>query len=270
MQLEPDVFNRVFPVVGMTVYPKGNVELIRESKITSDIERGTRDKVHVFSNASRTRLALVAKETTVQFLTFITLTYGVQFPHHGWEVKRDLQRWLGHMVREFGKFDFLWFYEFQKRGAPHIHLFTTLGPPTRDQRRIMSTIWTDFVQDLVERPYSRLKDKKVLTLREASWRFHCRKRQWEAITHPNGAANYATKYSLKMRQKKPPKWFGDVGRFWGHSARVGVISGTEYKMDETSVRAILKHHADRISDWEVLPRILYDVFPDQSLTTDLK
>lgn len=266
MQLDPDVFNAVFPIVSMVVYPNGNVEIIRESKIQSDIERGTRDKVKVFSAASRNRLALVAKETPVKFETMITLTYGVQFPHSGLQVKNHLYEWIAIMRSHFGKFDYLWFFEFQARGAPHLHICTTLRPPTMEDRRVMSTIWVDFVQDLTDIPYYSLAKGKILYLREASFNFHLRKRQWEAVRKKDGIARYATKYALKMYQKTPPTWFGDVGRFWGHSKPVGEFEGKEYRLTEDTLRKVLDQHCKRMADLDILPRLIFDCFPDKSLT----
>lgn len=266
MQLDPQTFNVVFPIVGMVVYPRGNVEIIRESKIQGDIERGTRDKVSVFSTASRTRLALIAKETPVKFASMITLTYGLQFPHNGIAVKENLHEFLGAMRSAFGKFDYLWFFEFQSRGAPHIHICCTLPPPSTEDRWVMATIWTDFVQDLTDIPYSRIADKKLMYLRSSSHRFHKRRQQWEKIKRPDGVARYATKYALKMRQKIPPPWFGDVGRFWGHTRAVGDIKGKEFLLSEDSMREVLAMHCERMSDVEIIPRILFDCFPNKSLT----
>lgn len=266
MRLDPQVFNRVYPIVKMVVYPRGNVEIVRRCELQSDVSRGERDKIKIFSAASRTRLALVAKETPVKFETMITLTYGAQFPHSGLKVKEDLSIFLAYMSQSFGRFEYLWFFEFQKRGAPHVHIFTTLREPDQDKRRIMACIWVDFVQDLIDTPYSRIRDRRLMYLREAAIWFHTRKRQWERIRHPEGAARYATKYALKMEQKKPPEWFGDVGRFWGNSRAVGEIKGKEFDMTEKTLRDVLKIHCKRMSDIEILPRILFDCFPDKTLT----
>lgn len=42
----------------------------------------------------------------------------------------------------------------------------------------------------------------------------------ERARSTDGAKHYAVKYAMKMRQKRVPKLYRNVGRFWGHSRRV--------------------------------------------------
>lgn len=258
LDFDPELFNAVNPICGMVVYPKGNIEVLRKSLIQDTGHRPRRDKVRVFSKKSRERLALVAKETNVEFVTFITLTYGLNFPHSGKRVKGHLHKFLGGMKKHFGKFEYLWFFEFQERGAPHFHIMTTLPVPNQWERQTFASLWAIDVQGLEDWKYSRLKDRMYFLDQSNVIEFHLRPRQWEPLKSKEGAARYATKYALKMQQKVPPKWFQDVGRFWGHSRKVADFKGTKVKASEDTVRRLVKEVCPRVANAGVVPKYLFD------------
>lgn len=258
--IDPAVFNVVNPIVSITAYKNGCITVNRENRLQYKIPYSPRETISGFSNKSRQRLALIAKETRVEMITFITLTYGVNFPHSGLEVKRQLKIFLRTMTKYFGGFDYLWFFEFQKRGAPHIHMATNLDIPTDEDRSLMSKVWVDASQDLYNWLYSSLRTKRLLQVREASYRFHCREEQWEPIRAKEGLARYALKYALKTEQKTPPAWFRDVGRFWGTSRRTRDLRGTTVPMTEDNLRLLLAKHRDGLAEWDILPTIIFDVF----------
>lgn len=52
----------------------------------------------------------------------ITLTYPREYSKDGQTVRKNRDNFLRFCRREFGNPDYLWFLEFQRRGAPHIHL----------------------------------------------------------------------------------------------------------------------------------------------------
>lgn len=255
---DPDLFNAVNPITAMVVYPKGTIEILRTSRRQDKGRQPKRDKVRVFSKKSRERLATVAKETDVEFLSFITLTYGVNFPHSGKVAKNDLHRFLGKMKTEFGCFEYLWFFEFQRRGAPHFHIMVTLPEPDQFERQRFALIWADEVQGLEDWHYSRLKDRMRFFDLSNVVEFHLRKNQWEAIREQNGAANYATKYALKMHQKVPPPWFYHTGRFWGCSRKVADFEGTTIKATEDTVRRLVAQVCPRVKDADIIPRYIFD------------
>ena len=66
----------------------------------------------------------IAQATDVEFRSMLTLTYPRQFPKDGHIVKKDLNALL-QKVRRNIEGEYLWFLEFQTRGAPHIHLLLT-------------------------------------------------------------------------------------------------------------------------------------------------
>lgn len=257
---DPMLFNKVNPVVGITVFSRGSVEVHRKNMTQGEHGRGERGQIKVFSKVSRERLAMTAKETSVKFETMITLTYGLNHPHSGLAVKRHLKKFLRVMRKYFGGFQYLWFFEFQARGAPHLHILTNLPEPKNPDRMIMSSIWVDDVQNLQHWKYSNLRERCQMDVRDASLWFHARDEQWEKIRKPDGAARYCAKYALKMQQKVPPKWFGDVGRFWGCSRYVRRLKGQYFKIADPDMRRILSEVCPRLAEVDVIPRYIFDCF----------
>ncbi len=159
-----------------------------------------RGEVVAFTKKSRQRLAFVASNTSIEFLSMLTLTYPRDYPSDGRLVKKHLNSMLGRLRRKYAPLDYLWFLEFQKRGAPHMHLLLTPDIRRSDQEWASST-WYKLVKS---------GDRKHLAAGT----------NWETVHTPNGAKHYAVKYAMKMAQKHVPKGYRDVGRFWGHSSRV--------------------------------------------------
>jgi hypothetical protein len=96
----------------------------------------------------------------------------------------------------------LWFFEFQKRGAPHLHLLL-FGPTLRalDLSHLqgwLSSAWAN----IVAHPDPSEYEKHVKAGTRVEW---CRKAHF----------GYALKYAAKMQQKTVPLEFADIGRFWG-------------------------------------------------------
>lgn len=255
-----ELFNKVNPIVGITVFPRGSVEVHRKNLTTGEHGRGARGKIKVFSKASRERLAIVAKETPVDLTSMMTLTYGQNYPHSGLKVKRHVKKFLRSMRKYFGGFQYLWFFEFQARGAPHLHVLSNLPPPTDLDRMIMSAVWVDDVQNLQHWKYCTLDKREVLDDRNVCLWVNAREKHWEGIRSKDGAARYCVKYAMKMHQKVAPDWFGDVGRFWGCSRYVRQIKGQRFKMADPDVRRILKETCPRLADSDVIPRYVYDCF----------
>lgn len=164
----------------------------------------TRGNVCEFSEASRKRLAFVASNTPVEFTVMITLTYPREFSSEGKAVKKNLNRILA-WLRSKGMRDYLWFLEFQKRGAPHYHILTNV----RVEKGALAEAWYRAVGSGDERHLA------------AGTRV-------ERVRNVDGARRYAVKYSMKMRQKNVPEGYRDVGRFWGNSKSVEPKPFAEY------------------------------------------
>lgn len=234
------------PIIGALRY-RNDVLVIRDGHGLPP-QSCQRAQITTFSRASRQRLAFVASNTAVVFKTMITLTYPNAFPSDGILVKKNLKAFLRfsrqHLFpRPAGdrQPSYLWFLEFQKRGAPHIHLLLSAKMP-----RTVRSVRT--LRDRVAAAWCRIVDSGDPAHLQAGTRT-------EAIRVKDGAARYAVKYAFKMRQKTVPSDYRNVGRFWGHSKDVTPVPLEVIKCLEDDVRDLLK-------DWDYAPgpdRVVYRV-----------
>ena len=183
----------------------GNQDVVVKHKISggaipNHAGGGKRGKITRLSKASIKRMKLASRNVPEgAFQAFVTLTYPDDFPTDGLKVKRDLsvfRKWLKR--RGIGAF---WFLEFQKRGAPHYHLFLSSYPLGGVQA--VAKAWFRIVGS---------RDPKHLAwhLGQLSGR-SC----LEYVRKPHVASYYATKYAAKQEQKDVPADYANVGRFWG-------------------------------------------------------
>lgn len=191
-----------------------------------------RGEITMFSKKSRQKLAFVANNTRIMFRTMITLTYPGQFSSDGKVVKKHLNAFLLWCRNRFATPSYLWFLEFQRRGAPHIHLLMDT-PLSQDKVQRLGVY-----ADVARKWYIVVGSDDVRHL-EAGTRV-------ERIRKKDGAARYCLKYAYKMRQKMVPDAYRNVGRFWGCSRDVTPEDVRVWPMDDLSVRTVL-------SDWEFCP-----------------
>lgn len=196
----------VLPVVGVQLYRQDAV-VVRQGTPRVGVYPGRAD-VKTFSRASRQRLAFVASNTDVQFTSMLTLTYPQTFPNDGRDVKRNLHDFLVNLRNKVPGVSVLWFLEFQRRGAPHIHILLRGVRVWRPMQHWTSETWY------------RICDTGDLKHLAAGTRL-------ERVRSPNGARNYAVKYAHKMVQKSVPVDYRNVGRFWGHSRDVKPVMRCE-------------------------------------------
>jgi hypothetical protein len=128
-----------------------------------------------------------------------TLTYPSEYPSDGALVKYQLKRYLQEVTRlatangRKSECSHFWFIEFQKRGAPHFHIFTTEFV----DYKLCAELWFDIVAS---------GDFKHL---RAGVRVEKLKRG------RGGLIVYAKKYAKKQEQKEIPLDYRNVGKFWG-------------------------------------------------------
>jgi hypothetical protein len=96
----------------------------------------------------------------------------------------------------------LWFLEFQKRGAPHIHLMLFNMKYTETLRRALIKWFSVAWAEIMHNPSEKENRKHI----KAGTRV-------EKMRRPH--FGYAVKYASKMEQKEVPQDFASVGRFWG-------------------------------------------------------
>lgn len=267
---ESDIFNLVNPVVGIHKYPNGVLRIKRKSKIKGRFthEAGRQGKEIVkFSPKSMARLIATANATSVELRSMITLTYPSLFPKDGAVIKADMNHFLT-MMRDRGWGDYLWFLEFQKRGAPHFHILSTQKAISPRMRIRVAEMWVGRMSKsewlwIAAMGESLATDEcqwKLLSrvIAKAYW-FTLRGETWEYIRDANGARKYATKYAAKEYQKTPPDDFEGVGRFWGCSKGVTLGEGVYQPMGEKKLREYLASTEHATADWEVLPKYLFNV-----------
>jgi hypothetical protein len=219
-------------ILGVEVYKQDAVVKRRGYSFTSD--ESTRSEVKEFTWESRRRLAFVVSNTTVTFRTMITLTYPGEYTNDGTVVKRHLNRFLTWLRRDTGGCSYVWFLEFQARGAPHFHiLIDTPYPNTRDNplggmRLRVACNWYRIVGS---RDYRHLQAGT----------------QVARIRKPDGAARYATKYAYKLKQKAVPPEYSNVGRLWGTSRDVPPKPIGFVRCTEDDIRG-------EMEDWPYKPR----------------
>lgn len=108
----------------ITLKAQGRLLKVSAHSLNEEVVGGRRGKVTTFSRASRLRL--LQKMHTIKparnfHATFITLTYGQNFPSPS-DAKRHLDNFLKRFRRRWVHASGFWRFEFQKRGAPHFHL----------------------------------------------------------------------------------------------------------------------------------------------------
>lgn len=236
-------------IVGVNVY-RNDVEVVRQGR-PLPVEYAPRGEVKEFSWASRRRLAFVASNTSVVFRTFAHLTYPRAFPSDGRKVKRDLNAFLVWLKRDRGSFSYLWFLEFQRRGAPHVHILTSSTfPKARKNGRALQF---------------RVSSQWYRTVGSGDTRHLRAGTRVERVRTHEGARRYAVKYAMKMEQKIVPPGYRDVGRFWGASRDVKPTSEGFVRCTEDDIRGAIENWEYRPPDDCWLWRVLYnqaDTFRD--------
>jgi hypothetical protein len=226
------------PVAGIEIYRR-DVVVVRRGESRGPVD-WTRSEVTEFSPSSRRRLAFVASNTDVDLRVMITLTYPREFPCDGLVVKRDFDVFRQAAWRRWDRPSYLWFLEFQKRGAPHIHILLSQVPVDESTRLWLSQRWYEICGTGDERH-----------LRAGT--------RLERLRIPEGARHYVVKEMAKMYQKQVPEGFRNVGRFWGCSRDVPPLARASYPMSEYELVQAL-----RLAGWpwlrgdEIAWKVLYN------------
>lgn len=160
---------------------------------------------------------------------------------------------------------YIWFMEFQSRGAPHFHIILDMPNPGNGERLEVASHWVETIQPL-EWSYCRLSDKEELMVRETARYLNFRDKFWENEKTPGGLARYGIKYATKLAQKEVPEWFRLTGRFWGSSKNFKCPDGVEFSGTESEVREFLLACGRDMSSYDFLPKI---VFANNDVTKNL-
>lgn len=220
------------------MYKSGNYG---EDFKSSTQNKTPRKSIREFSEKSRDNLRQIAYDLSVIYVPdiMITLTYPAEWKSvctpklicecganqgssdvchciceqpqpSGKIVKNHYAAFRKRLVRKFRKLGFqtacLWFLEFQKRDAPHLHLILW---DKRMREKIEQYGMDNFREwvahswaEIVNHPDQEEYEKHVRAGTSVSW--------MEKLHF-----GYASKYAAKMEQKEVPSYFQNVGRFWG-------------------------------------------------------
>lgn len=184
-------------LVGLEIYPRA-LRIVRESHVEKQGPPPVRGEIDSFSDKSRSRLRFVAGNTCTDLVSQFCLTYHKNNPD-GKTVKRHLNAFLTWFRKNYSGVHYLWILEFQTRGVPHFHLYTSLPHTTNGLHVALAQAWHRIAE-----PDS-----------PEHLRFHQHPKNFTAwdMTSPG----YLTKYLEKQNQKHVPDGFTGCGRFWGHS-----------------------------------------------------
>lgn len=227
----------------------------------------TRGKIFQFSDASRSRLLFTARNSGHYIVSQFLCTFHSFWPLDGKELKKILDRFLKRLRRRFPSLHYLWILEFQKRGAPHFHVFTDI-PVTRENHVIIAQAWLQ-VSGQSEDDMSR--------------RFHMHKENFFDWDLSSGA--YLVKqYIGKVEQKDVPSNYHDVGRFWGASSNMKPdftsvdpcsYPENEKEMVVETIRIITRLHDKQVDQYKSL-RLEYEAIlrrigaAEEELSTTIK
>lgn len=230
-----------------------------------------RGVISEFSERSKRNMVKATRESQDQYRYFATLTYPNEYPIYGRVFKNHLRRFLQELRRYWARkgvpkieTGLFWFLEFQKRGAPHYHLFTAAFIP----KKWLSWCWFRIVGS---------KDERHLRAGTNVERLRAGR---------NGVVSYALKYARKSDQKDVPSFISNVGRFWGikyerrpMAANTELVHFEGYKLDPNGLfNSILKaieyqFHNPNFKGWldddGMAGCIYFDINADMSLWRDM-
>jgi len=266
-RLSSEVINTLYPVSGVEIY-KGALRIRRICTVEMLPSQKKKEGqiVTKLSRRSLSNFAFVVSSTSVEFHSLLTLSYGVNWPKDGRVVKQNLTRFLTWLKRHHKGVEYFWFLEFQRRGAPHLHLGLTIGYPGKIAHYQMAMQWAR-----ISNPYEGVYcDIPPIEFREPGFvcpgdnsvlgsvaAQHRRKQVWEDIRSPGGAIRYVLSYACKPHQKTVPRRYSNVGRFWGCSYGVKPGSGASFSASEDEVRELARVLGRNVEGFDVLPKILF-------------
>lgn len=254
-------------VKSIELYEGGTIVIKREEAGTGNslLRNGEkRGKVRFLSRRAMCRLLFVVAETTVNFASMMTLTYGRVYPRSGKDVKSDLNRLLTAMRTRYARAgqkapSYLWFLEFQRRGAPHIHVLITVLPGDIMTRKDFAKMWRVAQKLEIRLREEGYEDREIAKEVKKVEAVHGHLRAWEAIRSERGATRYVAKYALKTKQKNIPTDFQDVGRFFGWSRDVAadIQPVAELSVTEDDLRELLEMNGHMVAGFDVLPKYVF-------------
>lgn len=199
-----------------------NDVVVKRPSITTRSKPGVRSDIFQFSQASARRLSFVCRNSGHKIKSQLCLTFHEKCPDDGLVLKNMLNVLLSNIRNHYPAIDYLWCLEFQVRGFPHFHLFTSIDSDNKDFQNIVVEAWLRIIGE-GDNPKCR-------------W-WHSQPENFFAWDMGNGS--YLIKeYITKTKQKDVPDFFHNVGRFWGCSRSMKPVAllvtkgGSDAKKDD--------------------------------------
>ena len=182
-----------------------------------------------------------------------TLTVAEHYSVDGGAFKSALEGWLSWFIRAIqrsavassmpaGSGSLCWFVEFQRRGAPHVHVLYT-------HRIEWEPAMQKWVDGIIERGVCSEKDR--LLLQKASTKF-------EKLRKVAAMSGYVAKYACKSDQKELPEGYEWIGRWWGvRGLRSSVGCQITASAAEPAAGALLRlgSELDKLAEQKILRKL---------------
>lgn len=265
LQADIDLIREVYPITKAISYGNGCYELIRTAKKKLQANRPERGKIMSMTKKSLVRLMFMMQCTPANLGSMLTLTYPRIYPTDGEVVKRDINVVAQKIRRK--EWSYVWFLEFQKRGAPHIHFLVEPDAVTPHMRVDFGLFWTARIAKSEWFWQRNQGDEYIKDVMKMA-RFNCHPGTFQVLREEGGAKKYATKYAAKEKQKKVPEKYKSVGRFWGASRDVKP-KGVEFDVTEDEIEAWLVEQGHPAMAYELVPRHIWGI-GDQNLVKPQK
>jgi len=255
------------PMVGVRL-KKTTTEIVRAS--VEAMGGGKREACTQISRSAIKNAVEVLTNTDVEFHTLVVLTYPAIYPGDGRIVKAHRRAMLAAMEYKFGHFSNFTAQEYQKRGAVHLHIATSIDlselgtvvrltrnkggrrKPTFDTVKYAQDWLFETWVDIISKPspayngaeldWAGLTLENETKMREAYYK-HNAAISWEVMRDKAKASNYLVKElrSLKDYQKQVPEGFLNPGRHFLYSRDVPFDeqNAIEFALTEDELREIL-------------------------------
>lgn len=228
------------PINSALIFPNGTTvsQRIRYANRPKRKQDWKRKKIKSQSSRSLSRLVFYVAETKYKIATMLTLTYQ-RYPKSGKIIKKHLDAFLRALKYAFPGCVYVWWLEFQKRGAPHFHLLLNFEP-WGDAREKVAQLWCGAIGNFAS---------------DDVYAVHSHKAAWETLREWYAPQSYIIKEAGKKEQKNPPTWFTDLGRTWGMSRAIKNNLGQPVTIDADE--NYLRHLFPEFDKWLFFPKFIY-------------
>lgn len=188
------------------LYPKSCRIKRPEYTSSSNHTRAKRRNITSFSKPSVRTLKFKAMNAFPVLISQFCMTYHNNLPDSE-ALKKHMNNFLTQLRKKYQGINYLWILEFQRRGAPHFHLYLSLPHDTEGLHDFLANTWHKIAEpNSVDHLAFHLRKKNLI--------------QWEM-----GNASYPCKFTDKYHQKQIPDCYQNTGRFWG--ANQGIVPDPE-------------------------------------------